>query len=670
MSIQRMDSVLLVVPSEARDRFVNWLYQERQVHVREFVDTPGEWTERFSKLEKEHNPALVEAQVAKLQASIEILREFHKKPSDFLESLFPVRTITTMQEVEHAAGEVDPDQLFERCQELQHAVAAAQEHHGRIVADRARFEEFSFISQRLSVLKSLKQYAVRFVSASGQSRQFLEADDRVQEFVHLEPVKVVDSSTIYIMAAPAGDAVVMQELIADYTLRELVLPDVEGTIADAVTAADSELEEVVTREKALRQRGIEVAIEWQARAELALSAWESTHFSIAQEQYMMTSNNLFTVRGFIISKNRAGFEERLKKEFPGAEMEHYPIDNASEPPVSLAWNNFLRPAGLLVKMFGMPEYRSIDPTAFLTLSFLVFFGICFGDVLYGSMLIGVSFYLRKRFHDQRGLVEFFKLFTYAGVSTIIFGVLMGSWGADLPMYFGEGNPVDQLRLKLMMLDPLAKPIVALMIAVGIGMVNQLYGIVVRIYRDLNRNDVKSAIYDGVFWLTYLVSLLTACIGAAMGAPHAVIVVSLVIFGLSAVGLVLTQGRAEKSAVGRYITGLVSLYGIMGTYGTTAFLGDVISYSRLMALGLTTSVVGMSFNIIANMVRELPLVGIVLFVLVIVFGHIFNFVMSILSAFVHSARLILLEWFSRFYEGGGVPFQPYGFTSQRVDVVES
>jgi len=108
--------------------------------------------------------------------------------------------------------------------------------------------------------------------------------------------------------------------------------------------------------------------------------------------------------------------------------------------------------------------------------------------------------------------------------------------------------------------------------------------------------------------------------------------------------------------------LVSLYGIVGTYGLTAFIGDTMSYCRLLALGLTTSIVALSFNVMAGLLRETPYVGMLLFVLVLVVGHIFNFAISVLGAFVHSMRLIFVEFFGRFYEGGGRAFKPLSFDS--------
>ncbi|HLG29132.1 MAG TPA: hypothetical protein VI387_02880, partial [Candidatus Brocadiales bacterium] len=117
-----------------------------------------------------------------------------------------------------------------------------------------------------------------------------------------------------------------------------------------------------------------------------------------------------------------------------------------------------------------------------------------------------------------------------------------------------------------------------------------------------------------------------------------------------------------------ITGMVSLYGILGTYGCTSFIGDILSYSRLLALGLTTSIVAMSFNIIANIMREVPFIGVILFVAILIAGHLFNFMMSIIGSFVHPARLIFLEFFGRFYQAGATRFRPFGFDNEKVQLL--
>lgn len=667
MSIERMENIVLLVPSSSRDRFVEWLYHQRELHLEEFIETPEDWGDRFPSLEGD--PSDAEFSISRLQGALEFLREIHKSPADFLAGLFPVRLLATRREIEDAIDTVDADALSMECQRLQQAIERAQETRERLSADRDRLRELDFLNVRIGSLRKLNHLAFRVVSATIQGQKAFAGDSRLGDEIHVAMVSGFGNAVTYVMVAPKSRDDQMQEIINDYGLREILLPAAEGTIAEEMAKLDAAIDEARTNERAIVGEAVELSKKWVRRTELALAWWESERTRLLQQTFMVNSSHLFAARGYIRTRRLADFRAALEREFPGAELDVMEPAPGAEPPVSVEWNNFFRPAGLLVKMFGLPSYRGIDPTTFLTLTFLIFFGICYGDLLYGVMLVALAAWLKRRFRDQRGLVQFFKLFTYAGVSSMVFGVAMGSWGADLTSYFGAGNMVDRLRGNLTLIDPLTKPVAALGISIGIGIVNQFYGIFMRFLRDFRRGDIASSVYDGIFWLTYLGSLLVLAVGLAVSAPKPVVYTAGGLLAVSALGLVCTQGREEKSWAARLFTGLISLYGIMGTYGTTSFVGDVISYSRLMALGLTTSVVGMSFNMIGGMVKEVPYVGWILFFAVVIFGHIFNFTMSIMSAFVHSARLILLEWFGRFYEGGGVAFRPYGFQSSHLEVVE-
>ena len=203
--------------------------------------------------------------------------------------------------------------------------------------------------------------------------------------------------------------------------------------------------------------------------------------------------------------------------------------------------------------------------------------------------------------------------------------MTGSWAADLLNYLG---PLRKESDSLAVFDTLAKPVSALLIVIGIGIANQLYAMVLRIV-DAARKGDKMAIVDGILWLTFLPCLLLLLAAKMAGLPGWVSTFALVLLIVSAIGLVLTQGREEEGIVAKAITGVVSLYGILGSYGGVTFIGDVLSYSRLLALGLTTLIVGISFNIIAGLVRDIPYVGILAFVLVVLLGHVFNFFIGIL-----------------------------------------
>jgi V/A-type H+/Na+-transporting ATPase subunit I len=283
--------------------------------------------------------------------------------------------------------------------------------------------------------------------------------------------------------------------------------------------------------------------------------------------------------------------------------------------------------------------------------------------------MGFSYYIMYKYKNYEGIRNFFKLFFYAGISTAIIGGMTGGWAGDIynAKYLGENNLLLRLRNSLMIIDPLARPIIALVFAIGLGIVNQFYGISLRMYGELRKGNVGNAIFDCVLWLIFLPGIILITIPLFSKIPGWIFNIGLYMTISGAIGLVLTQGRNEKTWIGKIVIGLVSMYGILGTYGCTSFVSDILSYSRLLALGLTTSIIAMSFNIIAGIVRSIDIIGIGAFILVLIFGHAFNFLMCIISSFVHPARLIFLEFFGRFYEGGATKFRPYGFSSKRIQL---
>jgi V/A-type H+-transporting ATPase subunit I len=325
----------------------------------------------------------------------------------------------------------------------------------------------------------------------------------------------------------------------------------------------------------------------------------------------------------------------------------------------MKWNKWIAPAGLLAKMYGTPSYRSIDPTPYVASIFFIFVGICLGDAVYGLMLIGIMSWLKKKYHDQAHLLDFFQAFTYCGIAAVIVGFFTGSWLGDLTAIVPGMGWADAIRTKFALIDPIKDSQLALYIAIGIGVATQIYGMALRAYRDLRRGDKMGAFSDGILWICFLVF---AILGGATGASF-----FWILFVVTCVLLILTQGRDQKGIIGRIFVGGVSLYGIMGAYGASALLGDLISYARLMALCLTGAALGSTFNMLGSLAADIPAVGIIVGIIVVICGHLMSFFLNLLGGFVHSARLIMLEFFGRFYEAGGTAYRPYGFDSVTVDV---
>jgi V/A-type H+-transporting ATPase subunit I len=327
-------------------------------------------------------------------------------------------------------------------------------------------------------------------------------------------------------------------------------------------------------------------------------------------------------------------------------------------------------------MFGLPTYSSFDPTAYLAISFLLFFGLCLGDVLYGAIEIGICLYFIRKYRQSSGVRNFMMVFVYGGAAAMVAGALTGSWGGDLisATYLGAGNPITRFVSALTVINPLEAAFQFLVIVWIIGAVNQLYGVCLAIYKAARRRDYASIIYDCVGWLLFLPAISALLfIGTKWGgAFRAGYLVAL------AVGLVLLLlgGARQGKGGAKVVTALVNLYGIQSSYGVGSFVGDVLSYSRLLALALTTAILASAFNMIAALIK-IPAAGFVVNLLVrvvlggavLLFGHMLNYFMGAMGAFIHSARLILLEFFGRFYEGGAPRFHRFGFWSEIVKVVD-
>ncbi len=402
----------------------------------------------------------------------------------------------------------------------------------------------------------------------------------------------------------------------------------------------------------------------RSQVELALGHEEGTLETARAVGKMAATGRAAVMVGYVRAREAEMLKAALAREMPDASLVLEAPAAGDDVPVSLTNRAFFRPAQFLVEMFGLPSYHAFDPSAFLMLSFVLFFGICLGDAIYGLVMLAMCLALRARYREYPGLCNFFTLLAYGAVSTFLVGAATATAAADLPArLFGSQSIFANWPA-----DPLKKPVAALGVALALGIANQFWGIAMKFRGLWLQGDKWGALFDAGLWFLLLPGLVLLMVGqvspelAAAGAIGGWMALA------GALGLVLTQGRNEKSLVGKVVVGLVSLYGIVGSYGCVAFIGDTLSYSRLLALGLTTTIVGMAVNIIAELVKlDVAVLGTVLFLAVMAGGHLFNLLISGLGAFIHAARLIFVEFFGRFYEPGAQRFAPLGATGSRIRI---
>ena len=327
-------------------------------------------------------------------------------------------------------------------------------------------------------------------------------------------------------------------------------------------------------------------------------------------------------------------------------------DPDSQPPVAFKNNKFVQRFEIVTELYGMPKYTSlIDPNPFVAPFFLLFFGIMMADVGYGLLFSIASFIILKKAKPKGALDNVLHLVMYGGLSMILWGVLLGSWFGDVVFQVTKAITGTGTAIPPVLFDPINDPTSMLIMSMAFGLLHIFTGMGVSAWRKIKKGCWFDAVCDEGFWYLVIIGLLLALVVGNVGLYIALAGVA---------GILIFGGRHKPTLVGKLTGGLTSLYDISG------YFSDVLSYSRLLALGLTTAVVASVMNIMAT-IAGFSIPGVILFVVVFLVGHAFNLVINVLGAAVHTLRLQYVEFFNRFYESGGRPFRPAVHKTKYVNI---
>jgi len=252
-----------------------------------------------------------------------------------------------------------------------------------------------------------------------------------------------------------------------------------------------------------------------------------------------------------------------------------------------------------------------------------------------------------------------KVLFYGGIVTFFMGGLFGG-------YFGividnlPASGIKNLLLAIRIIDPVAEPLKVLVFSLFLGVVHILFGLGVKAWWEIKRGNKKEAILGPLSWIYFIVSVLLWALTKNSANTFTIIAGYNAVLSISY--MIITQGRGAKNIVMKVLTGVLSLYGLV------AYLSDILSYSRLLALGLSTGIIAMVVNLIALLAKDLiPYFGWVVMIFIFIGGHIFNLVISALGSFIHSGRLQYVEFFPKFLEESGQMFSPFKKDNKYTDV---
>lgn len=363
------------------------------------------------------------------------------------------------------------------------------------------------------------------------------------------------------------------------------------------------------------------------------------------------TDELVVLEGFIPTEK----ENEFKKQIEDVCSNYYYLTmekvakTSNDAPIKLKNGKFSDAFEGLVKTYSMPSYNEIDPTPLVAPFYWLFFGMMVADFGYGLLVTILSGIVLKTCNLKEAMRKNVKFFFYLGFSIMLWGAIYGSY-FSLPLGIpGLINPTTDYNT-------------ILKLSIVIGLIHVFVGLGAKAYMQIRDGKPLDAFYDVGLWYLTLTTVILLLLGKYMGFNPIAMKVIKYIMILSMIGIILTGGREVKNIGGRIGLGVYSLYGISG------YMGDLISYARLMALGLSGGFIALSVNQICAMVGFKP-ATIIFVIIIFVFGQTFNILLSLLGAYVHSARLIYVEFFGKFYEGGGKEFKDFKIDEKYINIKE-
>ncbi|MGI6128523.1 MAG: V-type ATP synthase subunit I [bacterium] len=647
MAVASMRKVFLVAHRDDRDAIAEVLQRLGVLQVEDILSLP-ELEEDIGILRDEPGAKASEldARLADLRFSLDFLNRLDPEKTTFIQQFTGTKVLLSEQKF------TDYWSNQEKVNETVRALRKFDEQLNRIRNEEtqknnllAALEPYLSLDVPLEELANGPDVAIEVgVLPQDNLTALKSALEEASPDAYVEELGGSREEAFVFILSDQTDQDTVQDILRRNAFSRATFPEREGTCAQVKTQLEQELaaltadkeqvlataRQYVDNRLLLKVTHDELSLQ-RSRLELALK------FGRTEETFALT--------GWIEEKNFSRLHKAVRKVSPSAYLTGEEARDEDNPPVVLQNTRVVWPFEVVTELFGLPGPGDIDPTPYLAPFYFLFFGMMYGDTAYGLILAGICWYLMKKIRMAGMAKKLFTTLMLGGFSAAIFGIITGSYFGSLPIPPIWFSPMD---------DPLKM----LIVAMAVGMVQIYAGLTISMIQQIKKGHLVDGLFDQGLWMVFLTGLIMLLGESAMPAlgPAA-----RVLSWTGAIGLVATQGRNNKGLIKRLLSGIISLYDVSG------YLSDVLSYSRLLALGLSTSVIGMVINNMVSMAAEGGGVGIALAALIFIGGHGFNLLINVIGAYVHASRLQYVEFFSKFYESGGRGFTPFGITTTYIEL---
>ena len=599
---------------------------------------------------KEDDESLKEIE---LNQDMTIIKEKSQKVKwmlNYFSKLFPKETKKEIDEssiketlfvlLEQQASKYDFSNDYENLANISREIDSNKEEIANLETYRKELSKWLNIKEFLGNLKAFK--TAKFFLGTVAKKNFEPLKDKLRNFEHTYIEEISDESSqinIMLLTSNTEEKELKNEL-KTYSFTE--------TNFDFDTSFTEEYEKTKSREEELKKANEKLKEKVEKLLKLIpklLIQKEYLDNALMRETVVSNfkaTDTVNVIEGYIPLDMEEEFKKIVNKNSNKSNyLEITEVDKDDEEvPILLKNSGITGLFASITQMYALPRYNEIDPTAILSIFYWIFFGMMVADFAYGLILFilsGLALMVGKFDENKRKFLKFFFALSF---STMIWGLLYGSAFGDL------------IKLPTQVLDSSKDFMSIFILSIIFGAIHLVIALGIKAYILIKNGHFMDVIYDVFLWYLTLTSLIILLLAGRFGLSEFTknIFIACAVIGM--LGIVVFGARDAKTLVGRIGGGLYSLYGI------TSYIGDFVSYLRLMALGLAGGFIASAINIIVKMLVSKGILGIILGIVVFTLGQSFNIFLSFLSSYVHTSRLTYVEFFSKFYEGGGKAFKKF------------
>ena len=643
MAIVKMKRLRVIAMASCREELLRQLQRLGCVEIREPESAGADWS---GLLERERSRlAEIRAALADVNAALSAV----KKYADVREGMFPQRQAVTQPESPSGTAADRARAASARVSELVQTASQLQAEEGRLLAKQASLVPWKGLDMPLELTGTVHTAFLPGVCPAaadlGALRQALGetacelleiSADKQQRYCLLVCHRAEEAQALDILRTRGFSAVSFQGLT--------------GTPAENLRRLEGELQENRGRQAetadALRKSGAD----WDTLRLYADRLRSDTALEEGNEN-LLTDGTILFFEGWAPADRLQGVGALLDHLGCAWEAEDPKADEYPDVPVRLRNNWFSRPLNMVTDMYALPVYGSLDPNPLMAPFFILFYGIMMADMGYGLLMLAMGLFLWKK--KVRGTMDYMGgLLVLCGISTFVVGALTGGFFGDFLSQLAKLiDPKSTFALPYLF-TPLTDTMAILIGSLVLGFVQILTGMVISFVKKARDGHIMDGIWDeGTWWVIFLGGGLAVLgIGNVAGYPAVLI--------LGILMLIIGSSRNAKG-FGK----VTSVFGAVYN-GVTGYFSDIMSYSRLMALMLSGSIIASVFNQLGAVTGN-----VIAFVIISALGNALNFALNLLGCYVHDLRLQCLEFFNRFYESGGKPFRPLAYQTNYVEIKE-